>query len=356
MKVDNVSITETPALSEQDVTKYKSLIDFDEQDAKLLKAHSKVIKDKLDSLVEQFYKHQLTVPEIAVVITFNDRLPFLKQAMAQYIMELFAGQYGVDYVNRRLEIGRAHEGLGVETKFYLASFFQLEMVLQQTMNDVKDTALKNALHKVLQFDVQIAMDDFVEGLISKVKIAQRELENYAEGLEVVVTERTRQLHELSRKDELTELFNRHGMVENLQRELANAARYTESLSFVNFTLNDYRPLVEKKGLAIGDVVLNQIGHDIKSQVREADVACRVADDEFCIIMPRTLSSEAEAICLRLIEMFKKDNQHDLSLSIGIATTGPDEVTETDVFIKQAEDLMREASKQAGFNICLAQPA
>ena len=180
MKVDNVSITETPALSEQDVTKYKSLIDFDEQDAKLLKAHSKVIKDKLDSLVEQFYKHQLTVPEIAVVITFNDRLPFLKQAMAQYIMELFAGQYGVDYVNRRLEIGRAHEGLGVETKFYLASFFQLEMVLQQTMNDVKDTALKNALHKVLQFDVQIAMDDFVEGLISKVKIAQRELENYAE--------------------------------------------------------------------------------------------------------------------------------------------------------------------------------
>ena len=146
------------------------------------------------------------------------------------------------------------------------------------------------------------------------------------------------------------------MVENLQRELANAARYTESLSFVNFTLNDYRPLVEKKGLAIGDVVLNQIGHDIKSQVREADVACRVADDEFCIIMPRTLSSEAEAICLRLIEMFKKDNQHDLSLSIGIATTGPDEVTETDVFIKQAEDLMREASKQAGFNICLAQPA
>lgn len=203
----------------------------------------------------------------------------------------------------------------------------------------------------MQFDVQIVMDNFIGNLLAKVKIAQDELEDYAEGLEEVVTERTRQLHELSRKDELTELFNRHGMVENLRRELANADRYKESISSVCFAIKGYQQLVETKGQAIGNVVLNQIGHDIKTQIREADVPCRIADDEFCIIMPRTLSTEANAICQRVIDMFKKDNQHKLSFSMGIATTGPDKVLEANDFIKQVEDLMRKADKESGFNIC-----
>ena len=350
MKADNTKFTQTTTLSEQDIAKHKSLIDFDDKDAVLLKGHEAVIKGKIDSLVEQFYQHQMTVPEIAAVIDIDDRLSQLKQTMAQYILELFGGVYGVDYVNRRLEIGRAHENLGVAARYYLASVYQLEMLLQQTIDEA-NSPLKAALHKVVEFDVQIVMDNYIENLMHKVKIAQDELEDYAEGLEEVVTERTRQLNELSRKDELTELFNRHGMLENLRRELANAARYKESISFVCFTLNGYQALVAGKGQAVGNVVLNQIGHDIKSQIREADVACRAADDEFCIIMPRTIAKEAKAICQRLIDMFKKNNQHNLSFSIGIATTGPDEVSETGMFMKQAEDLMQTAGNESGFVIC-----
>jgi len=356
MKADNTSSTVDQVMSQQDIDSHKALIDFSNEDAQLLKAHRPVIETRLDEVVDKFYEHQMQIAEVKAVISVGERLPLLKSTMKTYIQELFSGEYGQDYVARRLEIGRAHENLGVAAKFYLSAVYQLENLLRDTIDDrdeKPDVPLRSALHKVLQFDVQIVMDNFISNLLAKVKIAQDELEDYAEGLEEVVAERTRQLNELSRKDELTELFNRDGMVENLRRELANAGRYKESISFVCFTINGYRQLVTNKGQAIGNVVLNQIGHDIKAQIREADVPCRAADDEFCIIMPRTLATEAEAICQRLIEMFKQDNQHDLSFSTGVATTGPDNVIEADEFIKQAESLMLNASEKSGFSICTA---
>lgn len=354
MKADNSGVTEAPVLSEQDISNHKSLIDFDDKDASLLKAHGAVIEGQIDSIVEKFYRHQLTMPEVKAVIGDDERLSRLKSTMKKYIQELFAGDYGSEYVSRRLEIGKAHENLGVAARYYLSAVHQLENLLRESIDDKDDKSnapLRSALHKVMQFDVQIVMDQFISKLVAKVKYAQGELEDYAEGLEEVVAERTRQLNELSRKDELTELFNRDGMLENLRRELANAARYKENISFICFAIKGYQQLVGKKGQAIGNVVLNQIGHEIKTQIREADVPCRIAGDEFCIIMPRTVAKEAEAICQRLIEMFKKDNPHNLSFSMGIATTGQDKALETDDFVKQAEGLMREAGKQDGFYIC-----
>lgn len=353
MKTDTVSSSDDNGLSAQAIARHKNLLGFDDKDAALLKAHQANVISQIDSLVDRFYQQQMAIPEVAAVIGDDQRLLVLKKTMTQYIRELFGGEYGSAYVARRLEIGKAHENLGVEARFYLAAVYQLEMLLQQTIEsgDESQTApLRSALRKILQFDTQLVMDNFINNLLDKVKVAQRELEDYAEGLEEVVTERTRQLHELSRKDELTELFNLGGMVENLRRELANAARYKESLSFVCFKLVGYHSLVAKKGQAVGDMVLNQIGHDIRTQIREADVPCRAAEDEFCIIMPRTLGAEAEAICRRLIELFKQDNQYNLSFNTGIATTGPDDVAEADALIKQIDDLLHKADEQPGFNI------
>ena len=354
MKADNTSKTATSALSGQDIESHKSLLNFDDKDAQLLKAHGAQIAAQLDAIIDKFYEHQMAISEVSAIIQADDRLPRLKATMKQYVQELFCGDYGSDYVARRLEIGKAHENLGVAARYYLSAAYQLENLLRDTIDERDDKAnapLRSALHKVMQFDVQVVMDKFIDNLVAKVKVAQDELEDYAEGLEEVVAERTRQLNELSRKDELTELFNRDGMNENMSRELANAARYKETISFVCFAINGYQKLVDKKGQAIGNVVLNQIGHDIKSQIREADVPCRAAADEFCIIMPRTLPKEAEAISKRLIDMFKKNNPHKLSLSMGIATTGPADVLEAADFIKQAETLMRKAGEQSGFTIC-----
>lgn len=351
MKADNAS---AQAMSEQEINSHKSLINFSDEDTKLLKKHASVVEAQLDDIVDKFYEFQLAIPEIKAVLDIDDRLSRLKETMKSYILELFSGDYGDAYVRRRLEVGRAHENLGVSAKFYMAAAYHLESLLRQTIENTTDAAnapLRTALHKVMHFDMQIIMDTFIDSLVSKVRIAQDELEEYAESLEEVVTERTRQLHELSRKDELTDLANRDGMLENLRRELANATRYKENISFVCFSLNGYQQLVAKKGQAVGDVVLNQIGHDIKSQIREADIACRIADDEFCIIMPRTQTSEAEAISQRLIDMFEKDNQHGLFFSMGISTTGPDTTIEATDFIKQVEDRMRSAGKEEGFAIC-----
>jgi len=353
MKANNTNTAQ--ALSEQEIDSHKALINFGEEDARLLTTHAVVIEPQLGSIVDRFYDYQLSIPEIKVVLSVDDRLPRLKETMKGYIRELFSGDYGVDYVQRRLEIGKVHENLGVSAKFYLSAAYQLENILRETIDNTTDSAnapLRSALHKVMHFDIQIIMDTFIDSLVSKVRTAQEELEDYAESLEEVVTERTRQLNELSRKDELTELVNRDGMLENLRRELANAARYKESISFVCFTLNGFQQLVSQKGQAIGNVVLNQIGHDIKSQIREADIPCRVADNEFCIIMPRTLTNEAEAISRRLIDMFEKDNQHNLSFSMGIATTGPEKIIEATDFIKQVEDRMQSAGQESGFSICM----
>lgn len=348
------TLAEQLQINEREIAKRKALLNFDDKDALLLKANKALIDNYIDATVNQFYDHQTAITEIALVIGDAETLRRLKSAMRNYILELFNGQYDGEYVNRRLRIGKIHERIGVSPKLYVSGIYQLQKILYKAVEmhfhdniecpEVRQ--LQDALNKILMFDIQLVFDTYIASLVSEVQSAKEELESYALGLEEEVAERTEQLKELARKDDLTGLFNQRGLYEHLRRELASVERYKEVLSFVYFDLNGFKRLNDSKGHLEGDALLALIGKVLRENIREIDTACRYGGDEFCIIMPRTGVGDAKLVMERIIERFKQQNTTTVSFSVGIVSTGPDRVCDVDSLIRVADSSMYKAKARA----------
>jgi diguanylate cyclase (GGDEF)-like protein len=203
-----------------------------------------------------------------------------------------------------------------------------------------------ALDKLITFDVQLVLDTFISSLVIQVDNAQMELRTYSESLQEKVAEKTKQLKELSLRDNLSGLFNQRAFFENLRRELGNAERYHESITLFYFDLNGFKALNDSEGHQAGDKVLSIVGDVVKAAIRETDIGCRYGGDEFCIILPRTSIQTAEIVRERLIKEFKDRATNSVSFSLGIVDTGPEEFLDYESFIKIADEEMYKAKAES----------
>ena len=350
----NLSLAEQLHINDREIEKRKALLDFSSEDVTALKMFKPLVVKYIDGIVKNFYDHIVKDTDAALLIGDSETLNRLEGSLRRYILELFDGYYDSEYVNRRLRIGKVHMRIGLAPKHYLSAVHQMKSVIYQAiamhyfgrMEDEEVRRLQVALNKILMFDIQLVFDTYIYSLVSEVRSAKDEMEVYAASLEETISQRTRQLHELSRKDELTELFNQRGFYEHLRRELANAERYKEPLSLVYFDLNGFKKMNDMFGHKEGDAVLFQVGQILRLQARETDIACRYGGDEFCIILPRTNLAEARNLCERLIAAHQQESTSDVSFSIGIAMTGQEDICDADSLVKRADEKMYLAKQQS----------
>ena len=348
------SLAEQLQLNDREIQARKDLLDFSADDAKSLTELQSEVAEKLDDIVEAFYTRQLESREISLVIGDAETLQRLRGAMRRYILELFEGYYDAEYVNKRLRIGKVHQRIGVSPKLYVSALSLLQATLNEFLltDDAKKKGCegcetrRNALHKLLMFDMQLVFDTYISTLVSEVETARIELEEYAEGLEETIAERTEQLREMSTRDGLTGLFNQRGFYENLRRELLVAERNSESLTLVYFDLNGFKKLNDSKGHKEGDRLLTLVGDAVLKTIRDVDFGCRYGGDEFCVIMPRTSLAEAHPVYSRVIKAFENGNTQGVTFSAGIAQTGPEEFIHMDQLVKDVDALMYKAKAQA----------
>lgn len=343
------TLAEQMQINDREIGQRKQLLDFTTVDVDVLVKHKQFIANRIDVIVERFYARQVEHPEIALLIGDAETLRRLRGAMRRYILELFDGYYDYDYVNRRLRIGKVHKRIGVSPKLYISAIWLLQSVLVDEISGYykekprdESESLKQALNKLLMLDTQFVFDTYIGSLVTEVEMAKNELENYVESLEEVVAKSTQHLHDLSRRDSLTELFNQRAFFENLRREIAFAERHHDTLSLVYLDLNGFKALNDAEGHQAGDKVLVEVGEALMEACRETDYPCRYGGDEFAVILPITTLDEAKVLSQRLIDVFKDQQHSSISFSIGIAKTGPEEFIDHDTLLKQADEKMYES--------------
>jgi len=355
MKNIEKTLAEQMQVNDREITRRKDLLYFTDKEINLLKKYRPFFERYLDGIIKQFYEKQIEEPEIALVIGDAETLRRLKGAMRNYILELFDGHYDADYVNQRLRIGKVHMRIGVSPKLYIAAIQLLQSLLGQAIDmhvlpgsekAVEAVSIKNAINKLLMFDITFVFDTYISSLVSEVTTAKNELEHYAESLEVKVAERTRQLEEMSRIDSLTNLNNQRAFYEYLRRELSNAKRYQEPLTLAYFDLNGFKDLNDKSGHIEGDKVLVEVGRVLLENLRENDIPCRYGGDEFCIIFPRSGITECKQICQRIVSIFEASSHSEVSFSLGLKTTGPAEFLDSQELVRQADALMYQSKEKS----------
>jgi diguanylate cyclase (GGDEF)-like protein len=111
--------------------------------------------------------------------------------------------------------------------------------------------------------------------------------------------RFHELVELSVRDPLTGLHNRHYFHDTLAQEVMRAHRYDRRLALIFFDIDDFKAINEDIGHLGGDSVLEEAAKRLRSVVRGADIACRVGGDEFAVILPESSIDEAQLLFQRL---------------------------------------------------------
>ena len=175
-----------------------------------------------------------------------------------------------------------------------------------------------------------------------------------------VTARTRmenELRKLATIDALTGLYNRRYLDERLQEELQRAGRYGQPLAVLLFDADHFKHFNDEHGHEQGDRVLQALGREVRSAVRDVDVPCRYGGEEFMVILPNTNAGAAQMVAERLRKRVAETLVDGLSvtISIGVAETLINGTSDPEGLVKLADTALY-AAKENGRNCVQLAPA
>jgi diguanylate cyclase (GGDEF)-like protein len=152
------------------------------------------------------------------------------------------------------------------------------------------------------------------------------------------------LEYLGSHDALTKLCNRTFFVDELNR-LERKGPWPVTIIVAD--LNGLKAANDELGHAAGDSLLRRAGEVLNSIVDKPARAARIGGDEFALILPRVEPAEGEATMRVILDLVAINNEFytdlPLSLSMGIATSQPDERLEA--VVKRADLAMLAAKRE-----------
>ncbi len=157
-------------------------------------------------------------------------------------------------------------------------------------------------------------------------------------------------NDLAMRDPLTGLFNRRQLESSLEREVASVNRgQLGNIALFMIDLDGFKPINDKYGHEIGDIVLRSVATRLTESARINDTVARIGGDEFTLICPDLHSKEdVDVFCQRLLNSLKRAIQTHAGLvnvgaSIGVAFY-PDHAKNVGDLIRVADKAMYAAKK------------
>jgi diguanylate cyclase (GGDEF)-like protein len=247
------------------------------------------------------------------------------------------------------------------------------------MKELRETvwAIVSSAHRVAQADASRPVDAHLEKVRTAVesddpaavrRVALAAVEAVSTLLEkqresqrrefVALAERVRalgtQLEEARREsliDPLTQLANRKGFEEFLERTIALHTLSGEPASLLMIDLDKFKVANDQFGHDIGDAALRTVG-DCLSRVflRRCDLVCRYGGDEIAVLLAETASMKAATLGERVASAVRDARMPDkaatlsLNLSVGVAELARGDSALT--WLQRADQALY-AAKQAG---------
>jgi diguanylate cyclase (GGDEF)-like protein len=122
--------------------------------------------------------------------------------------------------------------------------------------------------------------------------------------EELAVENARLEHEMevaASVDPLTGLRNRTRFFEDLRREMAESRRHGTPLSLLVLDVDDLHQVNTDQGYDAGDRLLLSVAELLLTRLRVSDIAARIGDDDFAVILPQTPLEGARTLANRIVE-------------------------------------------------------
>ncbi len=147
------------------------------------------------------------------------------------------------------------------------------------------------------------------------------------------------------RDPLTGLHNARYMLIQLEQEMNRAQRAMKPVSLLGLDLDNFKPINDTFGHQQGDQVLRELGQIFISLVRDYDVVCRYAGDEFIIVLPDSDKAAALETAERIkaaVDAYDPGFHHDQPIRVGVSVgvaTFPGDASDVRSLISEADAAM-----------------
>lgn len=158
----------------------KSYVGLTEADARLIAQAGPALEPHLPALADLFYRKILEHPASAHILSGSEQLARLKGTLQHWARGVLAGRYDAAYANERTEIGRQHVRVGVPQRYVISAMnvvrtFLLDVV-DRELAGADAAATKRALNKVLDLDLNLMCESYLEASVRELRELNARLE------------------------------------------------------------------------------------------------------------------------------------------------------------------------------------
>ena len=165
-------------------------------------------------------------------------------------------------------------------------------------------------------------------------------------------------HQSAVLDVLTGLLNRTGLAHRVAELTHLSTVEPVRVGVVVLDLDHFKAVNDVHGHQRGDEVLTALGHRIRRQLRAFDLAFRVGGEEFVLLVPGGTPDQTRALADRLLDAVRREPLAGLpvTMSAGVATSGPGELFDYDVLFTRADAALYAAKRDGRDRVGVAASA
>jgi diguanylate cyclase (GGDEF)-like protein len=267
--------------------------------------------------------------------------------------------------------------LSVTVAFLLATLFLVHLASRRIIQPIRK--LSEAIHAIGEGDLETRVNvpshiSELCNLSNGINQMTADLQHERSILQQRIQEATSQLRNLAFYDTLTLLPNRRLLNDRLAQALAASTRSGNYGALMFLDLDNFKPLNDQYGHAVGDLLLIEAAHRISSCLREVDTVARFGGDEFVVMLGRLETDHAQSVQLayrvaekirtKLAETYLLSHQasdlnvhqikHCCTSSIGVVLFINHD-TEQEALLHCADAAMYQAKSEGRNRICFYQP-
>ncbi|GIO44821.1 heme-based aerotactic transducer HemAT [Paenibacillus apis] len=310
------------------------MIHFGEKDVLILRLMQPLVERRIDGIVDVFYQSILEVSKLEEMIRSHSTIERLKLTLKRHLLEMFSSDIDDEFVEKRLQIAKVHKRIGLEPKWYLSAFQNLQNAfLQMLHNEVKDEAqlldMIKTISKLFSVEQQLVLEAYERENIKEkeqqYELVKSELKNkistFSEELEDLSLSTNAAVEELvSSGNEVNQAIRKSSEASQLTQEQAEQggqilSRLQEHIQEIHFRMEAMEAAVKELNLSSGKIrnvvlAVEEIASQIKLLSLNASIEAARAGEQgrgFAVVAKEVnkLSEEAKLTVVQIAALIRQ---------------------------------------------------
>ena len=171
-------------LNDQAIERRKKIVGLEPVDVARIAAIKELVREHSEEYLATFFHHLAGLDEARALLSNRSALDRARQLKREHLVAMVQGEYGLAYVEQRLELGVLYAKVGLDARVFLGAFHHLlKTIGNAVMKHFEHAPIEGfenfmSLKKVAFFDIALIVDTLVyerERIIRQQQEAIREL-------------------------------------------------------------------------------------------------------------------------------------------------------------------------------------